>query len=106
MTSSSCCSKTGSRSPYRACWLDSSHGNSNRRASGTGVALLFCGAGIWPVGMIYSTYQAFADVHDPLRDLATEMRRVLCDWKLGDFASPLQNMAAFYEISALAGFTH
>ncbi|MDB5542991.1 MAG: poly(3-hydroxybutyrate) depolymerase [Hyphomicrobiales bacterium] len=56
--------------------------------------------------MIYSTYQAFADVHDPLRDLATEMRRVLCDWKLGDFASPLQNMAAFYEVSALAGFTH
>jgi polyhydroxyalkanoate depolymerase len=56
--------------------------------------------------MIYSTYQAFADIHDPLRDFATEIRRVLFDWETGDFASPLQNIAAFYEITALAGFTH
>jgi hypothetical protein len=26
--------------------------------------LYSCRAKIWPVGMIYSTYQAFADVHD------------------------------------------
>ena len=56
--------------------------------------------------MIYSTYQAFADVHDPLRDLATNMRRVLGEWTLGDLASPLRTMAAYYEVTALAGFTH
>lgn len=56
--------------------------------------------------MIYTTYQAFADFYDPLRDLSTQMRRVLCNWRLGDFTSPLQNFAAMCEVTALSGFTH
>ena len=56
--------------------------------------------------MIYSTYQAMADVHDPFRDVAGEVRRALSTWRFGDFATPLQHFAAACEVGALAGFTH
>ncbi|MGD0722822.1 MAG: polyhydroxyalkanoate depolymerase [Roseiarcus sp.] len=56
--------------------------------------------------MIYDSYQALADVGDAVRLLAFNAERILKTWASGPFESPLQRMAAYYEVVALAGFTH
>ena len=56
--------------------------------------------------MMYDSYQALADVGDSVRLLAFNAERILKVWSSGPFASPFQQMAAYYEVVALAGFTH
>ena len=56
--------------------------------------------------MLYDTYQAFADFGDPVREFASNAERVLSTWREGSFLDPLRRMAAYYEVVALAGFTH
>ncbi len=56
--------------------------------------------------MLYETYQAMAGIGDPVRELASNAERVLSIWRDGAFATPFQRMAAYYELVALAGFTH
>jgi poly(3-hydroxybutyrate) depolymerase len=55
---------------------------------------------------MYDSYQALADVGDSVRLLAANAEHILKSWASGPFASPLQRMAAYYEVVALAGFTH
>src|SRR5580698_5430808 len=62
--------------------------------------------GIEQRGMMYDSYQAMADVSDAVRLLAFNAERILNVWASGPFASPFQRMAAYYEVVALAGFTH
>jgi polyhydroxyalkanoate depolymerase len=56
--------------------------------------------------MMYDSYQALADVGDSVRLLAFNAERILRTWSSGPFGSPWQRMAAYYEVVALAGFTH
>jgi poly(3-hydroxybutyrate) depolymerase len=56
--------------------------------------------------MIYDAYQTYVDLNQPLRSLAASADRVLSLWSPTQFASPLRRMAAYYELIALAGFTH
>ena len=56
--------------------------------------------------MLYDAYQAFSDATDPVRELASNTQRILSSWSDGVFANPFQRMAAYYELVALAGFTH
>lgn len=56
--------------------------------------------------MIYNAYQAFTDVSHPVRLLASSADRLLNVWSTTSFASPMQRMAAWCEVVALAGFTH
>lgn len=56
--------------------------------------------------MMYDAYQAMADVGDRVRLLAGNAQAILSAWSSGPYASPLQRMAAYYEVVALAGFTH
>ena len=56
--------------------------------------------------MMYNSYQALADVGDSVRLLASNAERILKTWASGPFQSPFQRMAAYYEVVALAGFTH
>jgi polyhydroxyalkanoate depolymerase len=56
--------------------------------------------------MMYDAYQAFADAGDRVRMLSASVQGILAAWSGGPFASPLARMAAYYEVVALAGFTH
>ncbi len=56
--------------------------------------------------MLYSAYQTLADLRDPVRELAANTDRILTSWASGPFVNPFQRMAAYYELVALAGFTH
>jgi poly(3-hydroxybutyrate) depolymerase len=56
--------------------------------------------------MLYSSYQKMADLGDPIRELASNTERILTTWRAGTFVNPFQRMAAYYEVVALAGFTH
>ena len=56
--------------------------------------------------MIYNAYQAYADLHHPVRTLAASADRLLSLWSTMRLASPLRRMAAYYELVTLAGFTH
>jgi polyhydroxyalkanoate depolymerase len=56
--------------------------------------------------MMYDSYQAFADVGDAVRLLASNTERILKIWSSGPFATPFERMAAYYEVVALAGFIH
>ncbi len=56
--------------------------------------------------MIYDAYQAYADLSHPVRALASSSNRILSLWSTMQYASPLRRMAAYYEVVALAGFTH
>jgi len=56
--------------------------------------------------MMYDAYQTYADLNHPVRSLAASADRVLGLWSAMRFASPLRRMAAYYELVALAGFTH
>jgi polyhydroxyalkanoate depolymerase len=56
--------------------------------------------------MIYDAYQGMADVSDRVRLLAANAQVILEAWSSQPFASPWRKMAAYYELVALAGFTH
>src|SRR5665647_3558405 len=56
--------------------------------------------------MMYDAYQGYADLSHPVRQLATNSDTILRLWSTTQFASPLRRMAAYYELVALAGFTH
>jgi poly(3-hydroxybutyrate) depolymerase len=56
--------------------------------------------------MIYDAYQGMADIHDRLRKSAEHAHQVLEAWSANPFAPPWRRMAAYYELVALAGFTH
>lgn len=56
--------------------------------------------------MMYDAYQAYADLSHPVRALASNSNCILSLWSTMQYASPLRRMAAYYEIVALAGFTH
>ena len=56
--------------------------------------------------MMYDAYQTIADANDRLRILAENARAILSAWSSNPFAPPMRRMAAYYELVALAGFTH
>jgi poly(3-hydroxybutyrate) depolymerase len=56
--------------------------------------------------MMYDAYQAYADLSHQVRTLASSSNRILSHWSASQYASPLRRMAAYYELVALAGFTH
>jgi len=56
--------------------------------------------------MMYDAYQGMADVGDRVRTLAFNAHSILDSWSSQPFASPWRRMAAYYELVALAGFTH
>ena len=56
--------------------------------------------------MMYDSYQKMADAGDVVRQFAENARMVLSAWSNGPFTSPLARMAAYYEVVALAGYTH
>lgn len=56
--------------------------------------------------MMYRAYQAFANLHDPIRLFAGASERVSKNW-FGNFSlNPMQRLAAHYEQISLLGFTH
>jgi poly(3-hydroxybutyrate) depolymerase len=56
--------------------------------------------------MMYDAYQALADVGDRFRLLSANAEAILNCWSSRPWASQLARMAAYYEVVALAGFTH
>jgi len=56
--------------------------------------------------MLYDAYQAYADLSHQVRALASSSNCILSQWGTMSYASPLRRMAAYYEVVALAGFTH
>ena len=56
--------------------------------------------------MIYDAYQGMADVGDRVRQLAQNANTILSAWAAHPTASPWRRMSAYYELVALAGFTH
>ncbi len=56
--------------------------------------------------MMYDAYQQIADAGDRVRSLAENTHAVLASWSSNPFAPPWRRMAAYYELVALAGFTH
>ena len=57
-------------------------------------------------GMMYGAYQRLADANDQVRSLAEKAHAILTTWSSNPFAPPSRRMAAYYELVALAGFTH
>src|ERR1700761_5705553 len=56
--------------------------------------------------MIYDAYQGMADVGDRVRLLAQNAHAILAAWSEHPTASPWRRMSAYYELVALAGFSH
>ena len=56
--------------------------------------------------MMYDAYQGMADVGDRMRLLAQNANAILSAWATEPTASPWARMSAYYELVALAGFTH
>jgi polyhydroxyalkanoate depolymerase len=56
--------------------------------------------------MFYDAYQIMADAGDNVRAIAASAEAMLSAWTTQPYASPLKRMAAYYELMALAGFTH
>ena len=56
--------------------------------------------------MMYDAYQGMADVGDRVRLLARNAHGILSAWSAHPTASPWARMSAYYELVALAGFTH
>jgi poly-beta-hydroxyalkanoate depolymerase len=56
--------------------------------------------------MMYDAYQGMADVGDRVRLLAQNAHAILTAWSAHPTASPWARMSAYYELVALAGFTH
>jgi polyhydroxyalkanoate depolymerase len=57
-------------------------------------------------GMMYNAYQKMADAGDQVRRFAENAHTILQAWSANPFAPPARRMAAYYELVALAGFTH
>ena len=55
---------------------------------------------------MYDAYQSYADMAYSVRMLAANTESILTNWGQAPYNSPLQRMAAYYELVALAGFTH
>src|ERR1700757_4873629 len=71
--------------------------------SGTSLASMRLGS---RASVIYDAYQGMADIHDRVRRSADAAHGVLQGWSANPFAPPWRRMAAYYELVALAGFTH
>ncbi len=56
--------------------------------------------------MMYDAYQGMADVGDRVRHLAQNAHMILSAWAAHPTASPWRRMSSYYELVALAGFTH
>src|SRR5271166_4369217 len=56
--------------------------------------------------MMYDAYQGMADVGVRVRQLAQNAHMILTNWAAHPTASPWRRMSAYYELVALAGFTH
>ena len=56
--------------------------------------------------MMYDAYQGMADVGDRVRQLAESAHAILTAWSAHPYAPPWRRMSAYYELVALAGFTH
>lgn len=56
--------------------------------------------------MMYDAYQRMADAGDQVRMFAENAQTILTAWNANPFAPPIRRMAAYYELIALAGFTH
>ncbi len=56
--------------------------------------------------MMYNAYQRAEDAGDQVRRFAENAHTILSAWSANPFASPVRRMAAYYELLALAGFTH
>jgi polyhydroxyalkanoate depolymerase len=56
--------------------------------------------------MIYDAYQGMADIQNRVRRSAECAHEILESWSANPYAPPWRRMAAYYELVALAGFTH
>jgi poly(3-hydroxybutyrate) depolymerase len=56
--------------------------------------------------MIYDAYQMLADIGENVRNLAGSAEAILSRWSDLPYSSPIARMAAYYDVVALAGFTH
>jgi polyhydroxyalkanoate depolymerase len=56
--------------------------------------------------MMYDAYQGMADAGDRVRLLAANAQAILQAWSSNPYASLWRRMEAYYELVALAGFTH
>ncbi|MGD0562667.1 MAG: polyhydroxyalkanoate depolymerase [Roseiarcus sp.] len=56
--------------------------------------------------MMYDAYQGMADASDRVRLLAANAQAILKAWSSNPYASLWRRMEAYYELVALAGFTH
>ncbi len=56
--------------------------------------------------MMYDAYQKMADAGDQVRMFAENAQTILSAWRANPVAPPVRRMAAYYELIALAGFTH
>lgn len=56
--------------------------------------------------MMYGMYQASVERGLPIRLLASHVEKLFNLWEPGTFSLPIERMAAYYELVALAGFTH
>lgn len=56
--------------------------------------------------MMYDAYQRMADAGDQVRRFAENAQSILTSWSANPFAPPTRRMSAYYELVALAGFTH
>ena len=56
--------------------------------------------------MMYGPYQASVERSLPIRLLASHAEKLFKLWEPGAFSSPIKRMGAYYELVALAGFTH
>ena len=56
--------------------------------------------------MMYDAYQGMADAGDRVRLLAANAQAILKAWSSNPYASLWRRMEAYYELVALAGFTH
>ena len=55
---------------------------------------------------MYDAYQRMADAGDQVRMFAENANAILSAWSANPFAPPVRRMAAYYELVALAGFSH
>ena len=56
--------------------------------------------------MMYDAYQRMADAGDQVRLFAENANTILSAWTANPYAPPMRRMAAYYELVALAGFSH
>jgi poly(3-hydroxybutyrate) depolymerase len=56
--------------------------------------------------MMYDAYQKLQDAGDQVRMFAENAHTILSAWSDNPFAPPARRMAAYYELVALAGFSH